>query len=139
MIDNFHGEYRFLSNFWNAPVTYEGITYLNNEAAFQAAKVLDNKERETFAGLQANEAKKLGRRVQLRPDWEEVKNQVMYDVCLAKFTQNVDLRAKLLSTGDEELVEGNTWGDTCWGVCRGVGENRLGKILMQIREEFRKH
>lgn len=138
MIDSFRNNYYFLSNFFNAPVTYEGITYQNNEAAFQAAKVLDKNIRREFATLNPSEAKRKGRRVQLRPDWEGVKNQVMYEVCFAKFTQNQDLKTKLLETGNEELVEGNTWGDRIWGAVNGIGENRLGKILMKIREDFKK-
>lgn len=137
MIDGFFGEYRFLSNFWNAPVTYEGITYQNNECAFQAMKTLDMEERMSFADLTPNEGKRKGRRVTLRKDWEEVKTDIMLDICRAKFSQNEELRTKLLATGDEYLQETNTWNDTCWGVCRGKGENRLGKILMQVREELR--
>ena len=137
MIDGFFGEYRFLSNFWNAPVSYEGITYQNNECAFQAMKTLDKEERMAFADLAPNEGKRKGRRVTLRKDWEEVKTDIMLDICRAKFSQNEDLKAKLLATGDEYLQETNTWNDTCWGVCRGKGENRLGKILMQVREELR--
>lgn len=137
MIDSFRGHNYFLSNFFNAKVTYEGVTYLNNEAAFQAAKVIDIEDRKKFATLNPSEAKKMGRRVKLRKDWEEVKDGIMYNVCYAKFTQNPDLKEKLIATGDKELVEGNTWGDRCWGVCNGVGENRLGKILMRIREELR--
>ena len=72
----------------------------------------------------------------MRSDWEEVKNKVMYEIVLAKFTQNSDLKEKLLATGDEHLEEGNTWGDTIWGTVDGVGENRLGKILMRVRDEL---
>ena len=60
----------------------------------------------------------------------------MYEIVLAKFTQNPDLKEKLLATGDESLEEGNTWGDTIWGTVDGVGENRLGKILMRVRDEL---
>ena len=72
----------------------------------------------------------------MRSDWEEVKDKVMYEIVLAKFTQNPDLKEKLLATGDESLEEGNTWGDTIWGTVDGVGENRLGKILMRVRDEL---
>lgn len=72
----------------------------------------------------------------MRSDWEEVKDKVMYEIVLAKFTQNPDLKEKLLATGDEYLEEGNTWGDTIWGTVDGVGENRLGKILMRVRDEL---
>ena len=89
-----------------------------------------------FAKLNPSEAKRLGRNVQLRPDWETVKYDIMYEVCKAKFEQNDDLREMLLDTGDAYLEEGNTWNDRCWGTCRGVGENHLGKILMRIRDEL---
>ena len=89
-----------------------------------------------FCGLNPQAAKRLGRRVELRPDWESVKYDVMYQVCKAKFTQNPNLLERLLATGDAELVEGNTWGDQVWGVCKGVGENHLGKTLMRIRAEL---
>lgn len=72
----------------------------------------------------------------LRGDWEAVKDSVMYEICKAKFSQNPDLADQLVATKDAELIEGNTWGDRIWGVCDGVGENRLGKILMRIRAEM---
>ena len=90
-----------------------------------------------FATLPPDQAKRLGRTVQLRGDWESVKEQIMYEICLAKFTQNKDLGRMLVDTGDAELIEGNTWNDKCWGVCDGEGENKLGKILMRVREEVR--
>ncbi len=130
----FKGDYFFLSNFYVAPVVYQGIRFENNEAAFQAAKCPERMR--DFCGLNPQAAKRLGRRVELRPDWEAVKYDVMYQVCKAKFTQNQDLLKKLLATGDAELVEGNTWGDQVWGVCKGVGENHLGKTLMRIRGEL---
>lgn len=93
--------------------------------------------RRAFAELDASDAKKLGRQVPLRGDWEEVKDNIMYEICKAKFTQNEDLKEKLLATGNDILEEGNTWGDRVWGTVNGVGENRLGKILMRVREELR--
>ena len=137
MINEFKGQYYFLSNFYVAPVTWDGITYQNNEAAFQSAKVLDNSLREEFAVLDPASAKKKGRRVNLRDDWETVKYNVMYEICLAKFSQNENLKARLLATGDEHLEEGNTWGDKIWGTVNGEGENNLGKILMRVRAELR--
>lgn len=134
----FRDEYRFLSNFWDAPVTYDGLTYMNNEAAFQAQKCLQPEEKEAFTELPPSKAKNLGRRVELRPDWEEVKVGIMEEIVRAKFTQNDELKQKLLATKDMVLEEGNTWNDTFWGVSRrtGEGENHLGKILMKIRDEI---
>ncbi len=136
MIDNFRGEYAFLSNFFDAPVTYNGLSYLNSEAAFQAQKTIDENERVQFVGLNASNAKRLGRAVTLRSDWEKVKIRIMYEICYAKFTQNAELGVKLVETGRKILIEGNTWNDTFWGICNGVGENMLGRILMAIRTEL---
>lgn len=135
-IQEFRGKNYFLSNFYIAPVEYKGIHYTNNEAAFQAQKVLDRGIQEKFSHLDPSSAKSKGRHVRLRSDWEKVKDQIMYEVCQAKFTQNEELKERLIQTGEAELVEGNTWGDSYWGVCRGTGKNKLGKILMRIREEI---
>lgn len=132
-INSFRGEYYFLSNFYPAPVCYAGIRYQNNEAAYQAQKVLDEHERRQFTNLNPSQAKAKGLKVKLRPDWESVKEQAMRDIVLAKFTQNKNLRTKLITTGDVYLEEGNDWGDTTWGTVNGEGENRLGKILMDVR------
>lgn len=137
MINEFRGKYYFLSNFFSAPVTYDGITYQNNEAAFQSAKVLDKSVREKFSMLDPSSAKRKGRHVQLRHDWEKVKFDIMYEICKAKFSQNTELKDKLLATRDEYLEEGNTWGDRIWGTVNGKGQNNLGKILMRVREELR--
>lgn len=134
MIQSFRGKYSFLSNFYTAPVVWDGITYCNSEAAFQSAKCVNQADRDAFAGLSASEAKRLGRQVKLRDDWELVKEDVMYEICLAKFSQNTKLKEKLLLTGNDLLVEGNTYGDQFWGVVNGVGQNKLGKILMKVRD-----
>ena len=137
VIDSFRGQYFFLSNFCEVPVIYDGITYLNNEAAFQAQKTINKEERIDFSMLNPSQAKRMGRRVSLRPDWEEVKFDIMYEICKAKFTQNQSYKENLLKTGDAELIEGNDWGDKIWGQVNGIGENHLGKILMRIREELK--
>lgn len=137
-IAEFQGEYRFLSNFWPAEVHFEGIVYPSSEHAYQAAKSLDPAERKRIAALPTpSAAKKAGAALQLRPNWDTEKFNVMETVVRDKFTRNADLRAKLLATGDAELIEGNTWGDRTWGVYQGKGENRLGKILMKVRTELR--
>jgi len=90
-----------------------------------------------FVYLSPNEAKRLGRRVNLRKDWEDIKIDIMYEINVAKFTQNENLKEMLLKTGSAKLVEGNTWHDTFWGVCNGAGRNELGKILERVRNELR--
>jgi len=138
LINEFRGKYFFLSNFYESDIIYEGIIYKNNEAAFQAQKITDYREQEQFWFASPSEAKILGRKVKIRKDWEQVKDEIMEDIVRAKFTQNEELKEKLLATGNEELVEGNTWGDIYWGVCKGRGKNMLGKILMKVRNELRK-
>lgn len=136
MINAFMDEYRWLSNFWFVPVTLDGVEYSSVEHAYQAAKTLDSKEREAFQYAKtAGDAKKLGRNVTFRSDWDEIKLGVMEDLVRQKFQQPY-LAEKLLATGDQELVEGNWWGDRFWGVCKGEGENHLGRILMKIRGEL---
>lgn len=137
MINEFRGKYYFLSNFYEAPVIYENITYLNNEAAFQSAKITDYDKRLSFAHLSPSQAKSKGRHVQLRYGWDIIKEEIMYEICKAKFIQNEDLKLKLIATGDEHLEEGNTWGDKIWGTVNGKGQNKLGKILMKVREELK--
>ena len=138
-IDHFRGKYVFLSNFWEIPVTYQGLTYGSNEAAFQAQKCMTEEERLPFTEMRPAMSKKAGRRVQLRADWEDVKLSIMEDIVRAKFTQNEDLKQLLLATGDLVLEEGNTWHDTFWGVDVKTreGENHLGRILMRVRQELR--
>lgn len=137
MINSFTGKYFFLSNFYEAPVKWKGITYRNNEAAFQSAKVLDKTLRKEFSDLDPSSAKRKGRQVKLRPGWDEIKFDIMYDICYEKFSQNEDLKIKLLDTGEEHLEEGNNWGDKIWGTVKGKGQNLLGKILMEVREELK--
>lgn len=132
-ISSFRGQYDFLSNFYESVVVWEGLAYRNAESAFQAAKVFNDRER--FIGLSGSEAKRLGRHVPLRKDWEQVKIDTMHSIVLCKFQQNENLRQKLIATGGAYLEEGNTWGDTFWGVCNGDGANNLGRILMQVRKE----
>lgn len=138
-IDEFRGQYYFLSNFYEDElyfIQYDGLFYNNAEAAFQSAKLLDKVQRRQFCNLNASDAKRFGRRVQLRPDWEQVKDNIMYEIIKSKFSIK-HLREMLLATGDAILIEGNTWNDTYWGMCRGKGKNMLGKILMRVREELK--
>lgn len=138
MIGTFDGEYAFLSNFYPSFITDEDyITYPTVEHYFQAMKTLDKGVR-FYIAIQATpgKAKRLGRRLDLRPDWEFIKDSIMEEALRIKFS-NPKLRKALLDTGDEYLEEGNTWGDQYWGVCNGVGKNKLGKLLMKIRQEIK--
>lgn len=136
-INSFSGEYSFLSNFYDAKVTYEGLTYLNSEAAYQAQKCISQEAKEKYTWLGAYGAKRAGRVEPLCVNWDLIKVPIMYQILKCKFEQNEDIREKLLATGDAILEEGNTWGDRIWGTVDGVGNNFLGKLLMKVREELR--
>lgn len=136
MIDNFDGDYWFLSNFYPSPVIMYGEEYPTVEHAFQAAKCRYPGDRLTIRVTPyPSEAKRIGRQVALVDGWDEMRIPVMTELVRRKFSDPV-LRQRLVNeTAGHDLVEGNTWGDRFWGVYRGVGENHLGKILMKIREE----
>lgn len=138
-IHGFQGEYRFLSNFWpvSGGILLKGsaIFFSTVEHAYQASKTLDIETRMKIAELKTpGEAKRAGKKVKIRNDWEEVKLFVMHDLVYQKFLVP-DLKKQLLLTGDAYLEETNNWKDIFWGVCNGVGHNHLGKILMNIRSE----
>lgn len=139
-ITAFTGPYAFLSNFYPAPVSYMGQIYANNEAAFQAQKTYNAKEQQQFSIFRLHnpaEAKKRGKKLALRPDWNKVKISLMYEICMCKFMQNPELRDALIATGNRLLVEDNTWGDYFWGTVNGHGENQLGLILMDVRAKLK--
>lgn len=132
-IRGFSGPFRFMSNFVPCTVEFEGIVFPSTEHAYVAAKTLDIEKRKEIALVAtAGQVKRVGRKMKLRPDWEEVKVDVMRDLLIQKFAQE-PFRTQLLATGDAYLEETNTWGDVVWGVCEGVGENKLGWLLMEIR------
>ena len=137
-IDSFSGEYEFLSNFYPCQILYDGVEYRSAEAAFQAAK-FPPAERYQFTMMMPGEAKKTGRKGSLPKDWDERRLDVMREVVARKFMQNPELAVKLIATGDAELIEGNWWGDDFWGADSktGVGENHLGKLLMELRDELK--
>ena len=140
-IEKFTGKYRFLSNFFICfPnfIVYNNRKFRSVEHAFQAAKCANDNDMDLFMIVDKPEdAKSLGNSVKLREDWEKVKVSIMKECVRQKFSYP-KLKSMLLETGDAVLVEGNHWGDTFWGVCKGEGQNNLGKILMEIRDEFRK-
>lgn len=140
-ITSFRGEYEFLSNFFAHPITLDGETYPTAEHAFQALKTLQPAERLKVRETPTPYAvKRVGKRVTLREDWDSLRFDIMERVVRAKFADPA-LAARLCETGDRELIEGNTWRDTTWGCVRAPdggwkGQNRLGKILMQVRSEL---
>ena len=137
MISSFTGEYRWLSNFWPAETEFEGVVYPTSEHAYVAAKTLDPQSRLEISKIStATRVKRMGRMIVLRPNWDEIKLDVMRQIVRSKFTSDSKLIAMLVATGNEELVEGNYWGDTYWGVCRGQGSNHLGILLMHLRSEL---
>ena len=138
VINKFRGKYYFLSNFSPIPVTIEEISYPTSEHAFQAFKSEDIEDRKRIAKIKTpRSAKSAGRKLKLRKNWEEIKIGIMENIVKQKFLQNPEFLEKLLDTKDAELIEGNTWKDTFWGVYNGKGENHLGKVLMKVREELK--
>jgi ribA/ribD-fused uncharacterized protein len=132
------GTHSPLSNFYVSPFELDDYAWQTVEHYFQATKSSNpvgyHQVREAAT---PGEAKRLGRRVTLRADWEQVKLDVMRGALAAKFAKDSELAEWLLSTGDALLVEGNTWSDIFWGVCNGVGSNWLGGLLMMRRAELR--
>lgn len=143
MIDSFRNEYSFLSNYSCSPFCIDTILFPTMEHYFQASKASNQEDYLFIANAPTpGDAKRYGRHTYLRPDWEEVKDNVMLIGLRKKFT-DPELRNLLLATGDEELVEGNYWHDNEWGNCtcprcKNIpGKNKLGKLLMQVREEIK--
>mgnify|MGYP004672821425 CR=1 FL=1 len=127
----FRDKYYFLSNMFPCNILYNGINYKSVESAFQAQK--DPSRINEFINLDGFAAKKLGRKVTLRKDWETIKLSIMEDLLRVKFSDKT-LHDQLLAV-TEPIVEDNTWHDTFWGICNGKGENNLGKLLEKIKNE----
>lgn len=136
-IDAFNGDYDFLSNFYPVDIVYDGCHYRSTEAAFQAAKCANPADRVPFESMTPGAAKRAGRKVALRPNWDSIKDNVMYELLITKFFNNPALGAMLVATKNATLIEGNNWHDHYWGVCDGEGQNHLGKLLMRVRENLR--
>lgn len=138
VIDSFRGDFGFLSNFFESSIWINGERYPSVEHAYQAAKAGDEVTKKMIREAKTpGIAKKLGQSCQLPYDWDNKKVAVMRELVREKF-KNPLLRSLLLATGDAELIEGNTRNDCFWGVCRGSGQNWLGKILMEVREECKR-
>lgn len=132
-IKGFSGPYRFLSNFYPAVVELDGMYFPTVEHAYQAAKFDDVAIRRSVQCCATpGKAKRFGKSGLIRTDWSEVRYDIMHDLIMQKFSK-AEFAKMLLSTGDKYIEETNTWQDVYWGVCNGVGENNLGKILMSVR------
>ena len=145
-IVSFRGEHHFLSNFYPAKVSYEDDVYASVEHAYQAAKTEDREWREVIQRetTTASEAKRIGGHVLKRPEgWDTRRLFIMLSLLYQKFGQDTALCKMLLATDNAKLIEGNTWGDTFWGMVKGrtaawEGENHLGKLLMRVRNARRR-
>jgi len=153
MIDKFEGRWRFLSNFYACRIEHQGITYPSVEHFYVAMKVNDQQLidgryytpgdfREMIARISnPGSVKRIGSKVKLRSNWDEKKLDIMNWAVRQKF-KDESLAQMLLSTDGQELIEGTYWHDKFWGICTcakcsNKGENHLGKILMQVREELK--
>lgn len=133
-IKGFQGQYRWLSNFAASRIVYNGHSFPTVEHAYQAAKAWHSPliRDEIMKVVTPALAKKLGSTVQLRPNWDATKLEIMKYLLEQKFNLP-EFKDKLLATGNAYIEETNYWGDRFWGVCRGVGQNNLGKLIMSIR------
>jgi hypothetical protein len=139
MISEFQNEYRWLSNFWIAPIEIGGKRYRSVEHYFQACKADNEPTHEIIRSQRTpGDAKKMAKTIMIRQGWSGLRLSVMEKGVRAKFEQHLELKRKLIETYPQELQEGNYWGDSFWGIDSktGIGENNLGKILMKLREEY---
>ena len=136
-IHGFVGDYRWLSNFFPCHIVFGGLEYGSAEAIYQSCK-FPPAERAVFTHLDADAAKKLAHSKKVDAAWWDTrKDQVMREALWSKFSQNPDLAARLIATGDKYLEETNWWNDTYWGVYQGQGKNTLGLMLMEVRTRLK--
>ena len=153
MIQKFEGRYGFLSNFYPCEIVHQGIVYPSVEHFYVAMKCngpqylngvqytpIDFREMIASVGHPGT-VKKLGKKISVRKDWDVKKIELMNWAVREKF-RDEKLAEMLIETGDVQIIEGNAWHDTYWGVCScdkcaGKGQNHLGNILMKVREELR--
>lgn len=146
VISSFIGKYDVFSNFYPVIVELDGLNYPTVEHAYQAAKSTEHFYRMLIVALPASKAglaKRRGRNIKLRPDWEKLKIEIMHDLLCKKFSQD-PLKSALLDTDDAIIIEGNVWHDNIWGdcfcgtKCKNIeGQNWLGRLLMEVRNEIR--
>jgi ribA/ribD-fused uncharacterized protein len=139
-IKGFTGEFRWMSNFWPSPFEFnKNLFWPTVEHAYVAHKAHPKDLSKVYAriiDMTPGQAKRYGRTFEMRPDFDQLKLMLMQQLQIKKYSTNEDLLIKLIETGSVNIEETNTWNDTFWGVCNGVGENHMGKILMGIREHY---
>lgn len=130
--------YGFMSNYYKSRMFFNGRWWNWSEAPYQAAKTnVQSEIDEMWSAPKANDTRLLGQKVTMRSDWDQVKRQIMKEVCTAKFLQHPELRRQLMETGTEELIEDSPV-DWYWGCGKdGTGKNVLGEVLMEIRQELK--
>ena len=141
VISSFTGNYAFLSNFYTCDIKYGNLIYKSVEHAYQASKCACYDNKIVIANAWTpGQAKKLGRQVDMIPGFDNIKIDIMRELLQIKF-KNVYLAAKLYDTNNTKLIEGNTWNDKFWGCVlehgHWIGENHLGRLLMQVRSDIR--
>jgi ribA/ribD-fused uncharacterized protein len=148
-IIDFRGDYGFLSNFYERPIYFMGFEFKTGEHMFNSLKTDSLEEAcHVMDAPTPGIAKQRGRKVTLRPFWDEVERyNAMRTVLGAKFLDDKEMMDALLSTGERRIIEGNTWHDNEWGNCtcgtrvfcvETQGNNNLGKLLMELRSDLRK-
>lgn len=141
MISRFREEYDWLSNFYSVPIFYKGTLYQSSEAAYMSQRNHSEEWKKFCADpfSKANLIKRQSKLIEDRPDWPQVKLQVMEEVLRIKFSVPY-LREKLIATGNQNIQEGNDWKDQFWGIRFDMqpnyGENHLGRLIMKIRDEL---
>src|SRR4029453_11163041 len=147
VINSFTGDNHFLSNFYVRPIQYMGMEFKSGEHLFNALKTIDITEALWVINAPTpGIAKQRGRKVTLKPNWDDkVRYEAMRSTLGAKFLNDFEMSQKLLDTGDDYLIEGNTWHDNVWGTCicgrsscATGSQNKLGEFLMELREDIRK-
>ena len=135
-ISSFTNEYAFLSNSYNHPITYDGLTYLNAEACFWAQRVKDVKARKKYTGLNAQKARAKAQQVIPIDDWEDKKDDIMMSILQVKFSDE-KFKQLLLQTKPKRLINATTFRDPYWGTTiDGKGRNMLGHLLEKIRDQM---
>lgn len=143
-ITEFQGQNRFLSNFWACEIDAYGYTVASPEHAYVMSKTNNLDDRHLIAQIESSgQVKRFGKSITLRPDWDDaLRLRIMRALTIQKYARHAYLAQRLLDTYPQEVIEGNTWHDKFFGRCHchrcnGKGENHLGQILMDVREQLR--